>query len=84
MKCNLFPLACCRLRSADIPLEERSEDPEKKITYLMPAMDFHQRRHDSVLAEAANMGLVLDGKKVLPFSPPNLPLQYLCFSKIHI
>lgn len=30
----------------------------------MPAMDFHQRRHESVLQEAANMDLVLDGKKV--------------------
>lgn len=59
-----------RLRASEIPLEEQSEDPEKKVTYLMPAMDFHQRRHDSVLSEAANMDLVLDGKKVCTY--PNL------------
>lgn len=46
-------------------MEEESGDPEKKVTYLMPAMDFHQHRHDSVLDEAANMDLVLDGKKVI-------------------
>lgn len=56
-----------RLKAGEIPLEERSEDPEKKVTYLMPAMDFHQRRHESVLQEAANMDLVLDGKKVSTF-----------------
>ena len=55
-----------RLRAGEIPLEEESADPEKKVTYLMPAMDFHQRRHESVLSEAANMDLVLDGKKVCP------------------
>jgi hypothetical protein len=58
------------LQNEEIPLEE-SADPEKKVTYLMPAMDFHQRRHDSVLGEAAEMDLVLDGKKVPP--PPSGP-----------
>jgi len=57
------------LKNQEIPLEEESADPGKevnseKVTYLMPAMDFRQRRHESVLGEAADMDLVLDGKKV--------------------
>jgi hypothetical protein len=55
------------LASGEVPLGEESADPEKRVTYLMPAMDFHQRRHESVLGEAAEMDLVLDGKKVLVF-----------------
>ena len=34
----------------------------------MPAMDFYQRRHETVLSEAANIDLVLDGKKVSTFT----------------
>lgn len=58
-------MAVHRLKADEIPLQEESENPEKKVTYLMPAMDFHSRRHDIVMGEAANMNLVLDGKKVL-------------------
>ena len=57
------------LKAEEIPLEEDSPDPEKKVTYLMPAMDFHERRHEHVLKEAAEMDLVLDGKKVRFFHP---------------
>ncbi len=70
-------LLACRLKAGEIPLEEQSEDPEKKVTYLMPAMDFHQRRHEAVLQEAADMDLVLDGKKVVNITPNPRPFHIL-------
>ena len=60
------------LKAEEIRLEEDSPDPEKKVTYLMPAMDFHERRHEHVLKEAAEMDLVLDGRKVRSILPSNL------------
>jgi len=71
------------LDAGEVPLgeQEDSADPERKVTYLQPAMDFHQRRHDSVMKEAEEMDLVLDGKKV---PPPHLPtmLQKIQYTRL--
>ena len=54
----------CRLTEGDSALED--EGKSKKASYLMPAMDFDEMRHETVLQEAEDMDLALQGKRVCP------------------
>ena len=51
-----------RLTQGDVTLDD--EGKSKKASYLMPAMDFDETRHETVLQEAEDMDLALQGKKV--------------------
>ena len=53
-----------RVTAGDVSLD--GSDPKAGKTYLMPAMDFDEAKHDSALQEAAEMEQVLQGKKVAP------------------
>lgn len=60
--CGVF----VRIADEEISLEATEQPIERRgnETYLMPSMNFDEAKHDALLKEAADMDLVLQGKKV--------------------